>query len=58
LILIGVHRSCGEVNYDCEFVALAQHLDVPLVTADKKILREFPAIAKSLDAYGKRKGTD
>jgi predicted nucleic acid-binding protein len=38
--------------YDCEFVALAQHLGVPLVTADKKILREFPAIAKSLDAYG------
>jgi predicted nucleic acid-binding protein len=38
--------------YDCEFVALAQHLDVPLVTADKNILREFPAIAKSLDAYG------
>jgi predicted nucleic acid-binding protein len=52
LILIGVRRSCGEVNYDCEFVALAQHLDVPLVTADKKILREFPVIAKSLDAYG------
>jgi hypothetical protein len=25
---------------------------VPLVTADKKILREFPAIAESLDAYG------
>jgi predicted nucleic acid-binding protein len=37
--------------YDCEFVALAQHLGVPLVTADKKILREFPAIAKSLHVY-------
>lgn len=37
--------------YDCEFVALAQHLGVPLVTADKKILREFPAIAKSIDAF-------
>lgn len=34
--------------YDCEFVALAQHLDVPLITADKKILREFTGIAKSL----------
>jgi len=36
--------------YDCEFVALAQHLGVPLVTADKQILREFPTTAKSLDA--------
>jgi len=36
--------------YDCEFVALAQYLDVPLITADKTILREFPGIAKSIDA--------
>ena len=35
--------------YDCEFVALARYLDVPLITADKKILHEFPAIAKSID---------
>lgn len=27
--------------YDCEFVALAQDLNVPLVTFDKKILTEF-----------------
>jgi len=37
--------------YDCEFVALAQHLDTPLITADKNILREFPDIAKSVDSY-------
>ena len=37
--------------YDCEFAALAQYLDVPLVTADKKMLAEFPDIAKSLDSY-------
>ncbi len=41
--------SCS--SYDCEFVALAQYLDVPLITADKKILREFPEIAKSLESY-------
>ena len=35
--------------YDCEFVALARDLHVPLVTADKKILRELPAIAISVD---------
>jgi predicted nucleic acid-binding protein len=37
--------------YDCEFVALAQYLDIPLITADKKILREFPEIAKSPENY-------
>ena len=38
-------------SYDCEFVALAQDLDIPLITADKKILREFPKIALSMDAF-------
>lgn len=37
--------------YDCEFVALAQYLGVPLITADKRILREFPKTAISLDAF-------
>ena len=37
--------------YDCEFVALAQELHVPLVTADKQILRDFPAIARPLGDY-------
>ncbi|MCK5522014.1 MAG: type II toxin-antitoxin system VapC family toxin [Thiomargarita sp.] len=37
--------------YDCEFVALAQDLGVRLVTVDKKILREFPNIAVSLNEY-------
>lgn len=41
--------SCSA--YDCEFVALAQYLDIPLLTADKKILREFPKVARSLDIY-------
>jgi predicted nucleic acid-binding protein len=37
--------------YDCEFVALAQYLTVPLITADKQIIREFPQIATSLNRY-------
>ena len=37
--------------YDCEFVALAQELEKPFVTVDKKILGEFPGIAVSLDEY-------
>ena len=34
--------------YDCEFVALAQDLQSPLITMDKKILRNFPDTALSL----------
>ena len=37
--------------YDCEFVALAQDLDVRLVTVDRQILDQFPAIAVSLEAF-------
>lgn len=31
--------------YDCEYVALARHLNVKLVTSDHKILRNFPETA-------------
>ena len=37
--------------YDCEYVALARHLDVKLVTVDKKILRDFPETAIELAAF-------
>jgi predicted nucleic acid-binding protein len=37
--------------YDCEFVALAQHLDVRLVTVDNKIIKNFPNIAISLEDF-------
>ena len=37
--------------YDCEFVAVAREHGVRLITADRKILREFPHIAVSLDDF-------
>ena len=34
--------------YDCEFVALAQYLGVPLATQDRLLLRNFPATARTI----------
>ena len=37
--------------YDCEFVALAGDLNVPLVTVDKQILKKFQNKTISLDEF-------
>lgn len=38
-------RDSDCAAYDCEFVALARQLDVPLHTQDAKLLRAFPDTA-------------
>jgi len=38
-------------SYDCEFVALANHLNTQLVIQDKKVLREFPSTAISIKDF-------
>jgi predicted nucleic acid-binding protein len=50
--VLNLAARSGASAYDCEFVALAQSLKVPLVTSDKKILREFPSTAISLKSFG------
>ena len=37
--------------YDCEFVALAQDLGVPLVTSDTQVLSAFPSAAVSAGTF-------
>ena len=37
--------------YDAEYVSLAKSIDVPLVTTDKKILREFKTIATTPEEF-------
>jgi predicted nucleic acid-binding protein len=41
-------RHSGCTAYDCEFIALARRLDVPLMTADAKLRRAFPACTAPL----------
>jgi len=37
--------------YDCEFVALAAGLGIPLITLDRKLARAFPDQAVMLPDY-------
>ena len=37
--------------YDCEFIAAAHDLKTSLITVDKALLREFPAVAVSLTTF-------
>ncbi len=43
------NSSCSA--YDCEFIALAHHLNAPLVTQDKQVLRDFPSTAVSVSMF-------
>jgi predicted nucleic acid-binding protein len=38
--------------YDCEFVVLAEYLDVPLVSADRRLVERFPGRAQPLGRQG------
>lgn len=47
----------GCSTYDCEYIAVARMLDVPLVTSDREVLKAFPRIAVSPEQFGKGKPT-
>ena len=37
--------------YDCEFIVLASIFDIPLVTADRGVLKAFPDLALTMEAF-------
>ena len=49
--ILNLASSSGCTAYDCEFVAAAKNLGVPLVTMDSQILKAFPEIAISLVGF-------
>jgi len=46
---LAMQSSC--TAYDCEFVAVAEALGVPLLTWDKQLLKQFPKIAVNPEQY-------
>jgi predicted nucleic acid-binding protein len=50
-LVLELARASGLSAYDCEFVALAESLAVPLVTEDREILKAFPGRAVSMEGF-------
>jgi len=49
VIQLALDSGCS--TYDCEFVALAEAVGVPLITGDRRIVERFPKIAQPLPDF-------
>jgi predicted nucleic acid-binding protein len=49
VLQLALRSGCSA--YDCEFVALALDLDVPLITTDRQVLKAFPDTAVSPEDF-------
>jgi predicted nucleic acid-binding protein len=49
--VLKLSQDSGCSAYDCEFVNLAQDLNVPLITMDKRLLANFKNTAISIQEY-------
>jgi len=48
LDVLRLSQQSGCSAYGCEYVALAEYLDVPLVTADARLVKAFPGRTRAL----------
>lgn len=51
LTVLSLAEASGCSAYDCEFVALARQLGLPLITLDRQVLAAFPGLAVPLAAF-------
>jgi predicted nucleic acid-binding protein len=51
IAVIQLAQESGCSAYNCEFVSLAQQLGVPLVTADCRLIANFPTVVISLETF-------
>lgn len=49
-LVLDFAAATGCTAYDCEFVAVAQRLGVPLVTLDRALLKAFPRLTRRFTA--------
>ena len=56
--VLSLAAASGCSSYDCEFVAAAQDVGCPLVTADRKVLRAFPSVATSIADFAATRAVD
>ncbi|MFO8231099.1 MAG: type II toxin-antitoxin system VapC family toxin [Longimonas sp.] len=50
-LVLQLAAASGHSAYDCEYVALAQTRDLPLVTGDKQLAARFPNTAHLLESF-------
>jgi len=56
--VLSLARESGCSAYDCEFVAVAVALGVPLVTSDQRLVSSFPRVAIDIRQFGAGRQSD
>jgi predicted nucleic acid-binding protein len=51
--VLELSTKSGRSAYDCEYVALARMLGVPLVTSDRALIKSFPDTSVALEDFGR-----
>jgi predicted nucleic acid-binding protein len=49
--VLALTKEAGATAYDCEFVALAEHLGLRLITGDRQLAARFPEVAVDLSEF-------